>query len=278
MKKLKKMIVAICSVLIVVVLFAMVQRLVVPKYAGDIPEGNFTAEIYGEQREIEAGSILVLLRSVPFHLYAPAGTAQAHCSVQLVFDFEWEVMDDSTHIPADYTGLLLPVAVPPCEEAERLKEELYALVAEVSAMRDTPPLSASVAALSLLTRLDRLLRRSRRQEHALSLWEYRVKRYVAEHMQQEMSLEDIGEALGKSANHLNTVFKASTGMSIRRYINRERVRRMAELMEEKGLPFKQACENVAITDVAYGYRLFKKYMGVTTREYMNDSRHVGEEI
>ena len=234
-----------------------------------VKEGAFTAEIYGQSRRIEPGSVLVLLRSVPFHLFAPAGTAQAHCSVQLVFAYEWEIMDDSAEAPLEFPGLLLPVVIPPGDEAETIREELYALVAEVTAMRDAPPLSASVAALGLLTRLDRYFRRSRRQEHPPSLWEHRVKRYVAEHLQQAISLEELGAALGKTPGHLNAVFKASTGLSIRRYINRERVRRMAELMEGKGLPFKQACENVAITDVAYGYRLFKQYMGMTTRAYRN---------
>ena len=233
-----------------------------------VKRGAFTAEIYGESQRVEPGSILVLLRSLPFHLYAPAGEPQAHCSVQLVMDYGWDVMDDSTEAPMNFAGLLLPVVLPPCEEIERIREELYALVAEVSAMRDAPPLSASVAALSLLARLDRHFRRSHRQEHPVSLWEYRVKRYVAEHIHQDISLEEVGRALGKSPNYLNTVFKTSVGMSIRRYINRERVRRIAELIEEKGLPFKQACENVAIWDVAYGYRLFKQHMGVTTREYL----------
>lgn len=48
MRKIKKTMVAIASVMVVVFLFAILQRLVVPKYAGDIPEGNFTAEYYEE--------------------------------------------------------------------------------------------------------------------------------------------------------------------------------------------------------------------------------------
>ncbi len=48
MKKIKKITVFVASGLVVVLLFAALQRLVVPKYAGDIPEGNFTAEYYEE--------------------------------------------------------------------------------------------------------------------------------------------------------------------------------------------------------------------------------------
>lgn len=48
MKKCKKAGVIILSVLIVLVIFAGLQRLVQPKYADDILEGNFTSEYYDE--------------------------------------------------------------------------------------------------------------------------------------------------------------------------------------------------------------------------------------
>lgn len=243
-----------------------------------VKEGDFTAEFGGGVYAVQPGSVLVLVRTRPFRTYAPPGTPQAHCSVQLVFDFACEFMDNSTDIPPDYPGLILPLVVPPGPEAEQIRKELYAIVAEVNARRDTPPLSASVAGLTLLMQLDRQFRQTRFREQTGSLLEYKVKRYVAEHIHREMTLEEIGEALNRTPNYLNSVFKAATGLSIRRYINRERVYRIAELMEQKGLPFKTACENVAIDDVAYGYRLFKQYMGVTTRAYFETRRNREETL
>ncbi len=51
MRKLKKILVAISSVLVVALLFVALQRLVMPKYTKDITEGNFTAEYYEETTE-----------------------------------------------------------------------------------------------------------------------------------------------------------------------------------------------------------------------------------
>ncbi len=48
MKRVKKIIIAVLSVVFVMVLFLGVQRLVEPKYASDVLEGNFTAEYYEE--------------------------------------------------------------------------------------------------------------------------------------------------------------------------------------------------------------------------------------
>ena len=47
-KRGKKIAVGILSAAVVVLLFAVLQRLVQPKYADDILEGNFTAEYYQE--------------------------------------------------------------------------------------------------------------------------------------------------------------------------------------------------------------------------------------
>lgn len=241
-----------------------------------VKEGAFTAEFGGNSYTIQPGSVLVLMRNRPFRTYAPPGLPQAHCSVQLVLDYTCEFVENPTEIPSDFPGLVLPLVVPPGAEAEQIRKELYTIVAEVSARRDAPPLSVSAAGLTLLMQLDRLFRRTQYRKQTGSLLEYKVKRYVAEHIHREITLEEIGEALHKSPNYLNSVFKMATGLSIRRYINRERVHRIAELMEGKGLPFKTACENVAIYDVSYGYRLFKQHMGMTSRAYFEMQRHVEE--
>ena len=47
-KKAKKPAAGVISVGVFLVLFLGIQRLVVPKYADGLPEGNFTAEYYDE--------------------------------------------------------------------------------------------------------------------------------------------------------------------------------------------------------------------------------------
>lgn len=49
--KLKKIAIAVSSVVVFILLFACVQRLVMPKYMDDILEGNFTEEYYKETTE-----------------------------------------------------------------------------------------------------------------------------------------------------------------------------------------------------------------------------------
>jgi two-component system response regulator YesN len=78
--------------------------------------------------------------------------------------------------------------------------------------------------------------------------------------------------MDKTPNYLNSVFRKATGVSIHQYINREKMRLAASLMEEQSLTFAEACENVGISDLSHGYRLFKRHMGVTPKEYLSADR------
>ena len=62
-KRGKKIAVGILSAAVVVLLFAVLQRLVQPKYADDILEGNFTAEYYQETTKHDVLMICLLYTS-----------------------------------------------------------------------------------------------------------------------------------------------------------------------------------------------------------------------
>ena len=103
--------------------------------------------------------------------------------------------------------------------------------------------------------------------------EYKIKHFIANNISKELPLSKIAEAMGKTPNYLNSVFKDATGMGIHQYISRERVRTICELMQTQGIPFKKACECVSILDVSYGYRLFKKHTGVTPGAFL-EGKHL----
>ena len=129
-----------------------------------------------------------------------------------------------------------------------------------------------MAALGILSKIDRIGRRQAATESTTSLWEYKIKEYIARYIHKNITLGDIAAALQKTPNYLNSVFHEATGTSIHRYINGEKVKRIAEILENREMSFQDACAAVAITDVSYGYRLFKKHMGVTMRSYLSGER------
>lgn len=76
MKKGKKFIVGVISFGIFLLMFFGVQRLVMPKYASDLPEGNFTAEYYDETTDhdvILIGDCEVYENIDPIYLWSEYG-------------------------------------------------------------------------------------------------------------------------------------------------------------------------------------------------------------
>lgn len=238
-----------------------------------VKSGQLTAKIYDKAFVAEAGSLLILFRHFPFELYTTDGAPQDYCSIQVYTDYTFSLMEDNRDFPKTFSGLALPVVTPPSVEIEGIKRDIFSIISHLSISRETYGFYASMTLCGILSKLDMIYRQKlHKGKNASSYWEYKIKRYLADHISRQLSLEELAKALGKTPNYLNSVFTKATGISIHQYINREKMRLIATMMEMRGLTFQQACENVGITDLSHGYRLFKKHMGITPKAYMNSDR------
>lgn len=234
-----------------------------------VKEGTIHATVGEVAVEIPSGSVAVIPRTVPFAFSSADGQPNQHCSVQLKMPCRITLLSDGEQPPDGFCGLLLPLVLPPCAETESIKKDLYAIVSDIGISRAEREMTAAAAAMGILARLDQLQRQQTVTGSTASIWEYRIKQYIARHIHKPITLTDIAVALDKTPNYLNSVFHSATGSGIHRYINNEKVRLIAELLETREVSFKDACAAVAIDDVIYGYRLFKKHMGMTTRAYLS---------
>lgn len=238
-----------------------------------VKSGHLTAQIYHRTIEAPAGSVLILFRHVPFQLSSPRNTPQDYCSIQVYTDYSFALMEDGEDFPPDFAGLALPLAVPPGNEAELIKKDMLSMISALSVSRELYSFSAAMTLCGMLSRLDTFYRQKQhRGKNTSFYWEYKIKRYLADHIRSLVSLKELAAAMEKTPNYLNNVFSRSAGISIHQYMNREKTRLMAALMEDQGLTFEEACDNVGITDVSHGYRLFKRHMGVTPKQYMRAER------
>ncbi len=235
-----------------------------------VKSGHLTARIYDRFIEAPAGSVLILFRHVPFQLSSPQHTPQDYCSVQVYTNYSFAFLEDREDFPSDFSGLALPLVVPPGNEAELLKKDMFSIISVLSVSRELYGFSAAMTLCGMLSRLDTYCRQKQHRGQSSSFyWEYKIKRYIADHIQSLVSLSELADAMDKTPNYLNNVFSRATGISIHQYMNREKIRLVIALMEDQGLSFREACENVGITDLSHGYRLFKRHMGVTPKEYLS---------
>lgn len=102
--------------------------------------------------------------------------------------------------------------------------------------------------------------------------EREIKRYVREHMVDNITVTNIAEELHFNAQYLMRAFKSKTGMSIVEYITKARMDRAKNILDETNLPIKEISYLVGYSDYAYFTRVFRKEFGESPSQFRNKHR------
>ncbi|MBO4395671.1 MAG: response regulator [Eubacterium sp.] len=99
----------------------------------------------------------------------------------------------------------------------------------------------------------------------------RVLRYVEEHYKDEdLSLNQVADHVGFSANHLSTVFHQEYGKSFVKYLTDFRMSKAKKLLRETGMRSSDVCYEVGYKDPHYFSSIFKKTQGMTPTQYREE--------
>ena len=96
---------------------------------------------------------------------------------------------------------------------------------------------------------------------------YKVVDYLNEHYAENLTLNQISEKFFISASNLSHAFKKETGLSPIQYIMQRRIGEAQSLPVETSLPIQEIEFRLGFNDTAYFSKMFKKYVGVTPKEY-----------
>lgn len=94
-----------------------------------------------------------------------------------------------------------------------------------------------------------------------------IKQFVQENYSQNITNRVLADRLGYSPNYLGQVFKAETGMTINEYINKTRIKKAKELIKQTHLMVYEIADRVGFNDHHYFSSVFKRFVGVSPREY-----------
>lgn len=94
-----------------------------------------------------------------------------------------------------------------------------------------------------------------------------VKKYIDLNYGKNISLEIIAKDLYYSPNYLNYIFKQNTGENIYEYLTIQRIEKAKELLMDPKLKLYEITEMVGYKHAAYFSNVFKKYAGMTPKEY-----------
>ena len=95
----------------------------------------------------------------------------------------------------------------------------------------------------------------------------KVEDYVAEHLAEEISIEELAGLVELSASHFAHVFKETTGMTPLQFVTRERITRAQQLIRETSRSLIDVGLEVGYTSPSHFAQVFRRVVGVTPTEF-----------
>ena len=91
--------------------------------------------------------------------------------------------------------------------------------------------------------------------------------YISGHLNEELTLEALAEKASFSPVYFHKLFRTSTGKTLHRYIEEQRIRRSVDLLVTTDLTLSRIAYECGFSSQSYFSYAFKRSMGVTPRAY-----------
>lgn len=95
----------------------------------------------------------------------------------------------------------------------------------------------------------------------------RVRAYVAQQYAEPITLSAAARVAGIEAKYFSTFFHAKVGVRFRDWLGHVRIEHAKELMSRRNYPITRVAYAVGFGDLRTFERTFKRYTGMTPREY-----------
>ncbi|SDB29178.1 response regulator [Eubacterium oxidoreducens] len=95
--------------------------------------------------------------------------------------------------------------------------------------------------------------------------------YMEENYKENLSLQNVADAIGISKNYLSNLFKKELDITFVNYLTGLRIERAKELLKEGSLKMYEVAEAVGYNDYAYFSQIFKKHTGVTLSAFRSQA-------
>lgn len=233
-----------------------------------INSGGINLSLNGDEMHAPEGSVVVLFRHLPVSTKTVGEGVYSHDTVLGEFEDLDFVLGDK-EMSFDQCSLEIPFVTMPSAKTEKIGIEIRRIVSDMTKERDSKAFCASVKFVSILKELSDIYASG--SDASLKTMQKNVsiiKRYIEDNIDKSITIGEIASHIGKSPNYTGQLFRKHTGMTVAEYINLLKMKKVSLLIKERQMSFSDACTWVSICDTSYGYRLFKKYVGLTPREFL----------
>jgi transcriptional regulator GlxA family with amidase domain len=100
----------------------------------------------------------------------------------------------------------------------------------------------------------------------------RSQSFVAEHLNEELAVDDLARLVGMSVRNFSRRFKNATGESFSSYVQKSRIEKARRLLESSDSSASEVMYRVGYRDGRSFRRLFKRHTGLAPKVYRNKFR------
>lgn len=114
------------------------------------------------------------------------------------------------------------------------------------------------------------------KQHSLSKYSYYVGRaiiFVQHDLTADLRLKTIAENLNVNSSYLSCLFHKEYGCTLTEFINKQRIDRGIQLLQQTSKPVQEIAAECGMQDVNYFIKLFKKQTGLTPNRYRANQSH-----
>lgn len=91
--------------------------------------------------------------------------------------------------------------------------------------------------------------------------------YIKENLTADLSLQTLADRAGFSEIYFHKCFRASVGMTLREYVEAQRIKRATMLLAQSNMTLTEIAYECGFSSQSYFSYAFKRSMGMTPREY-----------
>lgn len=150
-------------------------------------------------------------------------------------------------------------------------EELYETVEQDGALMAMEIPAYTALLFAYILKNDLLTKNSGRDKN--SIFCSRVHRYITENYQLPITSNEAAEAMSFNQSYFCRVFRKNFNMTFSDYLNFYRVSASKKLMEEGKKTISYIASACGFDNVEYFSRCFKKYLGVSPRDYKKSTQY-----